>query len=283
MDEQLENIKNEVLRKIGRNMLLIQRVEHMLKFLIANGKVSGSASELPNIRYKQKATIHKQTMGQLVGQFLSNAYSAGTDDSDVPDSITEPHFSFNFTIETDEGSFEARKQALASIVAERNELIHHFLPRFNPSSLESCQEAENYLDGQREKLVPEIENLRSLVDALQNGRKLLAEFLQSDEGKEHFRQSWLRQSRLVNLLQEFSVRASRDDGWTLLNVAGHFLHQYAPDEMANLKNKYGHSTLKGVILATDLFEIFEEPTNKGGVRVLYKPKALDEIDLVNVG
>ncbi len=283
MDEQLENTKNEVLRKIGRNLLLIQQVEHMLKYLIANGKVSGYASELPNIRHKQKAAIHKQTMGQLVGQFLSNAYSTGTDDSDVPDSITEPHFSFTFTIETDEGSFEARKQALASIVAERNELIHHFLPRFNPGSLESSQEAEHYLDAQHDKLVPEITNLRSLVDALQNGRELLAEFLQSDEGKLHFEKSWLRQSRLVNLLQEFSVRAARADGWTLLNVAGQFLHQYAPDEIANLKNKYGHSTLKGVILATDLFEIYEEPSNKGGVRVLYKSKALDEIDSANVG
>ncbi len=34
---ELEKAKNEVLRKIGRNMLLFQQLEQMLKYLIANG------------------------------------------------------------------------------------------------------------------------------------------------------------------------------------------------------------------------------------------------------
>jgi len=43
---ELEKAKNEVLRKIGRNMLLFQKLEQMLKYLITNGKVAGYASEI---------------------------------------------------------------------------------------------------------------------------------------------------------------------------------------------------------------------------------------------
>jgi len=39
-----------------------------------------------------------------------------------------------------------------------------------------------------------------------------------------------------------------------------------------LKKRYGHKTLKGLILATELFNVDEEPTDKGGVRILYRIK-----------
>lgn len=62
--------KDEVLRKIGRYMLLFQQVERMLKFIITNGTLSGHVSELLKKREQQAKSVHKQTMGQLVGQFL---------------------------------------------------------------------------------------------------------------------------------------------------------------------------------------------------------------------
>ncbi|MDN4503099.1 hypothetical protein QX776_11855 [Alteromonadaceae bacterium BrNp21-10] len=37
-----------------------------------------------------------------------------------------------------------------------------------------------------------------------------------------------------------------------------------------LRENYGHKTLKGFMLATELFEFYEEETQKGGARVLYK-------------
>jgi hypothetical protein len=46
LGDDLEKAKKEVLRKIGRNMLLFQQVEHMLKFLIANGPFSGGIGDI---------------------------------------------------------------------------------------------------------------------------------------------------------------------------------------------------------------------------------------------
>ena len=42
--------------------------------------------------------------------------------------------------------------------------------------------------------------------------------------------------------------------------------------MGQLKDRYGYKTLKELILATEFFDIREEPTKKGDVRVLYRPK-----------
>ncbi|MFZ2450964.1 MAG: hypothetical protein WAW36_10635 [Methylovulum miyakonense] len=41
-DEELEKLKNEVLRKIGRNVMLFQQMEQLLKFFLANGYFSST-------------------------------------------------------------------------------------------------------------------------------------------------------------------------------------------------------------------------------------------------
>ena len=87
----------------------------------------------------------------------------------------------NLRLEGGLESHEARKNALASIVDDRNDLIHHFLPQFNPNSLESCLESGQNLDRQRDKLLPEIELLRSQIVALQEGIKIVAESLDTSE------------------------------------------------------------------------------------------------------
>lgn len=178
----LEKVRNEVLRKIGRNVVLYQQIEKMLKFLITVGKHSGYASEIQTKLEQKAATIHHQTMGQVAGQFLDNVYSDNEESEEAPEELKEVHLSFRFNLECDAVYYETKKQALASIVADRNELIHHLLPKFNPQSIESCLETDQYLDQQREKILPQHEELRNLVNAVQEGIKEHAEFINSEEG-----------------------------------------------------------------------------------------------------
>jgi hypothetical protein len=44
------------------------------------------------------------------------------------------------------------------------------------------------------------------------------------------------------------------------------------EEMISIKNQYNFQGLKELILATKIFNIYEEPTKKGGKRVLYRLK-----------
>jgi len=269
----LEDSVNEVLRKIGRNMMLFQQLEYLLKFIVANGKVSGYASELENIKSKQAASINNKTMGQLVGQYIENTNPDYEENSSEPNEITEAYFSFNFHIETDLIYYETKKEALAKLVSERNELVHHLLPKFDTSSVKSCKKIEEELDIQSEKVRSEIKEMRAIAKSLDEGRKVMADFLGSKEGKNQFNLSFLRQSRIVLLLGDIATQIKRPDGWTLMNIAGQLIKQYAPEELALLKEKNEYKSLKSLILSTEIFDVYEEETKKGGTRVLYRLKA----------
>jgi hypothetical protein len=268
----LEEVKNEVLRKIGRNVVLFQQVELILKFLIARGKVSGFISELSAKQEQQDKAVQKQTLGQLIGQYLENTLSGCEESTEKSGDLKEAYVSFGFNLSVDAVYYEKQKEALASIVAGRNELIHHLLPRLDLESIESWLETEQYLDQQREELLPVLNQLQSIVNTFQESGKAVAAYFESDEGKKQFKLSFLRHSRLAILLGEIASQAARHDGWTLINTAGQIIRQYAPEEVAALNSTYGCKTLKGMILATELFNIIEEPTDRGGIRVLYRLK-----------
>lgn len=253
-------------------MLLYQQVEHMLKYLVANGSIEGSASDL-RANHKQRVnTISKQTLGTTVGQYLEDNHTVnGPIDSDPVD-VKEAIFSFTFKLDVDADYYEKRKDALASLVAERNELIHHILPRLFPESIERWLETEKLLDAQRDKLLPEIKHLETMIDALQEGRKQLGEYICSDEYKREIELARLRQSRLVLMVGEFADKAARPDGWMLLSHAAQLIREHAPEEIRAMKERYGKKWLLKLIRATEIFDVAEEPTKRGGLRVLYRLK-----------
>ena len=84
--------------------------------------------------------------------------------------------------------------------------------------------------------------------------------------------SHLRESELVAWLIKIVKQSARPDGWVVLSNAAHTIRQQVPEEIVNLKERYGHKKLKGIIEATDYFDITGEPTDKGGIRVLYRLK-----------
>jgi hypothetical protein len=264
---------DEILRKIGRNIILFQQLEQLLKYLCVNEDISGFASQLQNLTEQRNASIHKQTMGQLVGQYINSVNPEPKELPAEPEEIEEAYVAFKFRIDCDAVYFEKKKEALANLVSERNNLVHHLLPKFDLSNPESCKTIGIKLDDQSERIRDQINDLRANVKALNDGKKELSKFLASEEGKRQFELSFLQQSRLVVLLGEIAVQTARPDGWALMSVAGQLIRQHAPEEIALLKERYGHKSLKSLILETELFDLHEETTEKGGIRVLYRLKS----------
>ena len=50
-----QNLQDEVLRKIGRNLLIFQQIEGLLKMILGNSQVQGYARELA---FKQEQRIN---------------------------------------------------------------------------------------------------------------------------------------------------------------------------------------------------------------------------------
>lgn len=268
----LDELVKEVERKIGRNILLFQQLEYLLKDIVANGQISGFSSELESNIATRKSCIDKQTMGKLVGQFVESHNPTRDDFSTEADELTESYISFDFRVVTDENYYKEKKESLSRIVLERNNLVHHLLPQLDLNSFESCKKVEINLDEQADKTRSEISNLQSLAKALSDGRKALFDYLASNEGKKEISLSFLRQDRLVILLVDIASQLGRDDGWTSMSIAGQLLKQHAPDELALLHKGNEHKSLKALMLKTESFEFYEEQTVKGGKRDLYRLK-----------
>ena len=267
-DRDLKSVKDEVHRKIGRNMLMFQHMEQMLKYLIAHGHIHGDVYTLEKNLKRRKSNVRKKTMGQLVTDFMENTHGEMVE-SEAPDE-SKVHLSIQIKVDCDEVYYDKRKKELAVIVAERNNLIHHLLPRFSLTSIESCCEIETYLDDQHEKLTKEIEHTKSTLKAFDQLRKKVAGYLKSNAWLDETKLSELRQTRLIVWLGQIAEKAARNDGWTYLATAGQILQTHQPEEVANFKKQYGYKSLKEIILAPQLFDFMEEPTEKGGVRFLYR-------------
>ena len=268
----LTKIQDEVMRKIGRNLLNFQRIEHMLKLLLSNSRVAGTVSTLVNNHKKQSEAVHKQTMGNLVGQFVDNIFVEFDGYSEPAIEPTEAHISISFNVEAEADFYESKKQSLKLLVDYRNDLIHHVLPRFNLDSIESCLEIEEYLDHQRERLIPEFDFIQGLLKDFAKGMKHQSDFLSSEEGIKQLELCFLQESQLVLSLLDISIQHARSDGWALLDNADQQLRASLPEPMGKLKERYGYRTLREVVIASELFELLEESTKKGGLRFLYRQK-----------
>ncbi|WP_152558899.1 OST-HTH/LOTUS domain-containing protein [Endozoicomonas numazuensis] len=259
--------------RIGRNVLLFQQIEHMLKGLIVYGNFSAYVSEFQEAQKKQYEKVSKHTMGQLVGQFIENTYKKPVSYLDEERMAVENHLSFSFNIESDQAYYERQKQRMAELVAERNELIHHSLPMCDYQSLEKLKAFCEKLDEQADKLKKEVEYLNQIVERISAARKELGEFLLSEEGEKALTLLWLHNSYLVQSLVQYSRESDRADRGVHIGHAGQWLRKHHPDEVEHMKARYGHSKLESLIKATELFDLYDETIRTGGVRPLYKLKA----------
>ena len=178
---ELDEARNEALRKVGRNVVNFQKIEAMLKHLLAHGNVQGCARDLERLQAQRVASLAKQPMGKLADAFVKSTYSRSASSDPDPEDITEAWFSFSFEIESDEDFAKEKKKALKVIVEERNILVHQMLAHFNPSSLDSCKQLCAELDNQNAKIVPEYKFFQSMVGALKDAQKELTGYLASED------------------------------------------------------------------------------------------------------
>ena len=176
---EIDRVRDLALRSIGRNVVAFQKMEGMLKFLVANHRIQGLPEKLLEIKEQNRRVVERQTMGSLVDKFFR---SVAVDRSSVQNSSDDVagEMSAIFNIEMDTGAHDETRKAFLLVVEERNALIHRMLVRFNPNSLDSCQEISDLMESQRERLKPHYEYLKGIVKAILEGQRELLEFMESE-------------------------------------------------------------------------------------------------------
>lgn len=271
MNADLKPTQDEVLRRVGRNLLLFQHIEGLLKFLLSNHRAGGTPEDFKERQQKQIDTINKTMLGHLVDKYGTEVLQdAGVG---VPEEESPADWiAFSFRISGDAEFVEAMRRDMRLMTEQRNELVHGFLPRWLPDSSEKLEEALAYLDTQREKVLPMHEHLRTMASHIQESRKNFFEFMASDEYQKQSELMWLRASSLVSLLQDVATQIHREDGWTYLAHAGGLANKELPEEVKNLKERYGFGTLKKLLVGSELFDVVDEPLSGGRFRTLYRNK-----------
>lgn len=263
----------KVQRKYGCAVLRLQQYEHLLKVFVVEREVGGPASRLAHIRSTLREEAAKKTLGMIVGELsqecLTSAWPGAEDDGDdeAHVNLTEPWFRFSFRIEMSEGDLACTQERLSSLVALRNELVHHFLQRFDISTIPGCQEAEVYLDHCLTEIDANVQQLHEWIRSAAEARSDLAGFMQTPEFYDFLAHGILpagggviwATSTIVRLLREAEQHCRQDD-WTRLASAIEFIREREP---AHTPKRYGCPSWRSVLHESKHFDIRREQVAPG--------------------
>ena len=173
MDEpiDIEVVRTEALRKLGRNIVNFSKIEGVLKYLLSVTQIDGLSTSTRNRFVDNYERFRKHTLGKLVRKLHDTVL--------VDDSQSKPQL-FKFTC-SDSDFLNAQKQALSDIVLERNKLIHEYLAPLDTSSIEDYYKLISLLDEQNPRLLAHLEELGWMLTSFIEGIKDLQEFIKSPD------------------------------------------------------------------------------------------------------
>ncbi|MBX3618102.1 MAG: hypothetical protein KF839_13375 [Nitrosomonas sp.] len=242
----------------------------MLKMILGNSKVQGYARTLALHQEQRIDRMQKDMMGQLIQRYFDEILSSSDEEPQGPGDLREPWLSSSFKITIDAAVAENQLEAFEMMREERNRLVHHFLPYWQPDSPENLIQASDYLDKQREKILPIWEHLKVVAETMQQARQELAGYVASNEFGQQLELLWLQQSPLIQLFCDIAMQIGRSDGWACLAHAGKLVHMQLADDAAQMNATYGHHSFKKMLIASNLFEIWDKALPDGGSRTFYR-------------
>ena len=279
--------QREVQRKLGRCMFRLQQYEILAKALVGLRELSAPAGKMHEVRAKSVALAANKTLGQLVGEltggFLKPVHpEPGSASAEIEDGFGDDQqawFRISSAIELPPEQHQQLMQDLADLVKMRNELVHHFIERFDVTTIDGCLVADNYLQGCYESIDGHFLTLRALVEGMNRARKATAEFLQSPEYLNFLVNGvvpdgkgvdW-SSSRIVQLLKG-AEEGSAVEGWTLLNAAIASIRAKEPEQTPK---KYGCRNWRQVLQQSQMFEIRNDKSaGENGTLVWYRSKPM---------
>jgi hypothetical protein len=277
--------QREVQRKLGRCMFRLQQYEILAKALVGHRELSAPSGKMHEVQAKNVALAASKTLGQLVGEltgtFLKPLQSEPENNSaESEDGFGDDQqawFRFSNAIELPPERHQQLMQDLADLVKMRNELVHHFIERFDVFTIDGCLVADNYLQGCYETIDGHYLTLRAWVEGVNGARKAAAEFMQSPEFLDFFMNvdvpdvtgvDWPG-SRIVQLLKR-EEEASAVAGWTLLNAAIASIGAIEPEQTPR---KYACRTWRQVLQRSQMFDLRKDKPGDGhGTQVWYRSK-----------
>ena len=138
MDSETEARKDDIHRKIGRNVVVLRRVELLLKHLVAKGNFTlrSNPDDPDTYSFKNQleqiySSVRGKTMGCVSERFKESILA---EPPSFPKAIDNEEGNIVLSLGITNGTHKQQKELkskLNAIVNERNRLIHELLTSFN--------------------------------------------------------------------------------------------------------------------------------------------------------
>jgi hypothetical protein len=273
-DDQHKALEDEIKLKLGRNLLNAQLVEHLLKLLLARVEVSALPGQMEAALASREELVKTQTAGHIKNQYLDAVLIDSGEQKEAESDPSHMSFKFKFSMSDEDG--KKLRADLDIFVKERNDLVHHFLPRIHPKTEAALRDAIAYLDSQNKIFLRAHSILKLQIDCFVKATELLSNFVASDNWPTGVDAEWVVGKPLPELMAAYAQVAQvaqAKNGWINLADVGRVAWKELPDEVKELKKRYGYSTLKQLANAVRQFEVRDEPLPNGRFRTQYRLKA----------
>jgi hypothetical protein len=181
--EPASTLQREVQRKLGRCLIHLQQYERLMKALAVDFEIAGPSDELMAIRQKRGETVSRMTLGQLVAELTGTYLQPESPDTVEPEwnPVDSPRICFRMQarMALQPQDYERVVAGLKELVALRNELVHHFLERFDIWSEAGCHGADAYLDAGMAKVDSHYAELRQWAITTDQARSTMGAFIAS--------------------------------------------------------------------------------------------------------
>ncbi len=255
-------------------MLQLQQYERLLKAIVAYSEWSGPPERLKAVRDEKVACAHKKTLGTLVGMLTESYLKLPelADEPELAEPIDQVWVSFRCQIELSEERYAETKAALKELVDLRNELVHHFLQRFDLWAVDGCVAAEEYLDESYETIDGHYLTLRDWAKSMDEARQLMVSFMRTPEyGDAVINGIWVDgtvhwpSSGITACLREAETKLAQA-GWTPLFEAIHWIAKTYPEQTPK---RYGCGSWRHVIHESQQFDIRKQSQADNGAKVVW--------------
>ncbi|MCB1586829.1 MAG: hypothetical protein KDI52_11140 [Xanthomonadales bacterium] len=167
----MKELSDSALRKIGRNLVNLSKIEGMLKLLLSRINFQCPVTELQATLEAKRKKYETMTLGQVSKHYFET-YNSDTDSMHQhPEDRKKAWVSFSFTTETE--SLDLQKKEFDFLVEERNKLVHQLLIKFNPKSENDCKDLIKKLDNQDKDIQRHFKYLKAQLYALNQSVKQL--------------------------------------------------------------------------------------------------------------
>lgn len=265
-----------VQRKLGRCLMRLQQVELLVKALWIDSEhesAFGQIEEIQAVQQQRKEFVSDKTLGTVLKSFVGSyiAPDLGQDAGDeVAVSVNDQQMLFRYKskISMAEDDYARTVQEFEALVAMRNELVHHFIQRFNLWSDEGCEAAEAHLDSCDKQIESQLAIMHAWVKSHQEARDRTLALANSDDFLAFLNQGRLPDGKIdwrftiaVQALREAESKLAKD-GWTSVIEAERWLEKAYPEEKPAL---YGCSRWRHLLHESGLFEIQRFVLDRGNV------------------